>query len=134
MDWFKDKLEQLRDWMERFMRGRYGFDDLGRMMLVVDAVLYFAGGITQNGILLSLALAGILLTCFRFLSRDTYGRSRENERYVRVKNLWRLKFQYRKTARIYMCPGCDKMIRVPKGKKKIQITCPKCGNTIIKYT
>lgn len=34
--------------------------------------------------------------------------------------------------RIFRCPQCDQRVRVPRGRGKIAITCPKCGHEFIK--
>ena len=32
------------------------------------------------------------------------------------------------------CPGCGNTLRVPKGKGKLYVTCPRCGERFIKKT
>jgi LSD1 subclass zinc finger protein len=32
------------------------------------------------------------------------------------------------------CPGCHNMLRLPRGKGKLQVTCPKCGERFNKKT
>ena len=32
------------------------------------------------------------------------------------------------TYRVFGCPGCSQLLRVPKGNGRIEITCPRCGN------
>ena len=76
---------------------------------------------------------------FRMMSKNTYKRSLENNKYMQYeykikqwfsKIKWR--FQQSKTHHIYTCPSCKQKIRVPRGKGKIEIRCPKCGQTFIK--
>lgn len=40
----------------------------------------------------------------------------------------------RKTHRYFECPSCKKRLRVPKGKGKIRITCPHCGEKFERRT
>ena len=36
--------------------------------------------------------------------------------------------------RYYTCPRCRQTVRVPRGKGKIAITCPRCKERFIKKT
>ena len=42
--------------------------------------------------------------------------------------------EQKKIYKFYTCSTCGQKVRVPKGKGKIEITCPKCKNTFIKRT
>lgn len=121
-------MRKIKDVMSRFLRGRHGFDDLNRTILIASMVVYLIGGIFQNGVLLSFAMMGIFTTVYRAMSRQEWDRNEENRKYNRYIKLWKVRFQERKTSRIYMCKSCGRMIRVPKGKGKIQVTCTACGN------
>ena len=35
---------------------------------------------------------------------------------------------------VFVCPTCKQKLRVPRGKGKISITCPKCATSFIKKT
>ena len=43
-------------------------------------------------------------------------------------------FKTKRQYRYYKCKECGQELRVPKGKGKIEITCPKCHHSFIKKT
>ena len=122
----------------RFMYGRYGNDSLNRFLMVITLIFFVISLFTTN----YFYIAGILplgFAYFRMFSKNTYKRSEENKVYLKyeykVKGFFgRLKrdFTQLKTHHIFKCPSCKQKIRVPKGKGKIEITCPKCRQSFIK--
>lgn len=129
----------MREKFRKFMIGRYGVDSLSKFMLGTAVVLLvFAMGF-QNNFLNTLACLLVLLCYFRMFSRNYQKRAEENQKFLELKGkaatfLKREKeyFEQRKTHHIYKCPSCKQKIRVPKGKGKICITCPKCHTEFIK--
>lgn len=121
------------------MIDRYGVDSLSKFMLGTAVVLLvFAMGF-RNNFLNTLACLLVLLCYFRMFSRNYQKRAEENQKFLELKGkaatfLKREKeyFEQRKTHHIYKCPSCKQKIRVPKGKGKICITCPKCHTEFIK--
>ena len=118
-----------------FMSGRYGTDELSKFMLAVCLVRLVINIFTgvQGVYLIALVLLGVCY--FRMFSRNYVKRSEENRKYLdtvwKIKN-WFLKKKNRiiqsKDFHIYKCPSCGQKIRIPRGKGKICITCPKCRN------
>lgn len=134
MNSFKDK-------MARFMYGRYGMDQLSRNLSLICLVLLIVTNFVRNNVIYMIALVGIVYTYFRVFSRNISRRSEENEKYLRfhykvVGKLNKIKFRITdsKTHRIFRCPSCSQKIRVPRGKGKISIKCPKCRIEFIKKT
>lgn len=115
------------------MNGRYGADELSRFMLgtcLVCMLLNIFTGISL-GYILALALLG--LCYYRMLSRNYTQRSAENQKYLEL--TWKFREKFNRTKRrvaqskdyhIYKCPSCGQKIRIPRGKGRICITCPKC--------
>ncbi len=134
----------MKERFRRFMQGRYGADDLSRAMLiamVVCAVLtWFTNGVVETILSAAMWLC-LIYSYYRMFSRNHTKRWAENQKYLSFKNrilgnINRQKnyAQQRKTHRIYACPGCKQKIRVPKGKGKIEISCPKCRTKFVKRT
>lgn len=119
--------------LQRFMQGRYGTDKLNMLILGVGLVLGIAN------LFIRLPIVNLILTVisygfmgwaiFRCLSRNTYKRYRENSKYL----MFLQKLQDRE-HRYFDCPRCRQQVRVPRGKGKISISCPKCKEKFIKKT
>lgn len=141
-------MQSLREWFRRFMFGRYGSDALGRFLSVaalvflgVSLVLRFLRLPVAETVLYAGALGLIAWNLFRMLSRSAWRRGQENQAFLRVSrkargrfsNL-RMRWGQRKTHRFFTCPQCKTSLRVPKGRGRLAITCPKCGNRIERRT
>lgn len=133
----------MKEKIGRFMAGRYGNDKLNQVMMAVFlgcAVLnLFIRNAYISTVLNSWECLLILLVYIRMFSRNISKRYAENQKYLALENRLRRFFrqkkylmQQRKEYHIYKCPGCKQKIRIPRGKGKIRIRCPKCGEEFIK--
>ena len=131
--WFRRLGTKITSGLRHFMQGRYGTDKLNTLLLGLGlAAAVISLFIHQSTISLLLTLfyySMMLWAIFRMLSRNTYKRYQENRKYLSL--LQRLKDR---EHRYYDCPRCRQQIRVPKGKGKISITCPKCREKFIRKT
>lgn len=117
----------------RFMQGRYGTDKLSRMLIWVSLVLslvnIFIPYSPAQWTIMTVSYLILGYAVFRMFSRNTYKRYLENRKYLRF---WeRLRDRKRK---YFDCPRCRQPVRVPRGKGKIAITCPRCQNKFIRKT
>ena len=129
----------MKEKIARFMAGRYGVDYLGRFTIIAGLIALLLAGWTRSSLLNLLAWVLIIYSYYRMFSRNVYKRTQENQWYLnktykircffaRQKNM----LTQRKTHHIYKCPTCKQKIRIPRGKGKIEIRCPKCNTTFIK--
>lgn len=123
----------------RFMYGRYGVDLLGKFMIGLAFVLILLANITDSGLVSLLSWVLLIYAYFRMFSKNIYKRSAENQLFLsktsKARNwLYKQKnlMAQRKTHHIYKCPTCRQKIRVPRGKGRIEIRCPKCNTRFIK--
>ena len=110
------------------------------LLLVLALVLSLCGSIFQIGFLRLLCWVVLFFCYFRIFSRNIYARQMENQKLMRLwyrlknKTANRPTAQERKNYRVFVCPTCKQKLRVPRGKGKISITCPKCATSFIKKT
>ncbi len=132
-------MSKWRERLARFMQGRYGaYDTLNKWLLGAFIVLIvlscFLGSVFDI-----LALVVLVYAYFRIFSRNISKRMAENQKFIswksRVPAFFKKRFATLKTLRthhIYRCPQCHQKVRVPRGKGKICITCPKCHTEFTK--
>ena len=129
--WLRQLGMKLNYSLRRFMEGRYGNDKLNNAILGAAMVLVIlALFITSPLINLSahgIAYALMFWAIFRSLSRNTYKRYQENRKFLQFFD--RLKDR---DHRYFDCPKCRQMVRVPRGKGKIAITCPRCKEKFVR--
>ena len=125
--------------MMQFMQGRYGADQMGQMLSAVSMVFLIISLFSRNQAWFLLAVIGIVYNYFRMFSKNISKRYAENQKYLkrtagirRKLASWKSQLAQRKIYHIYRCPGCKQKIRVPRGRGKIEIRCPKCNTRFVK--
>ena len=130
------------------LRGTYGFDLLSIFLLLLGSIFNTFGITRIIGLLL------LIIVVYRAFSKNTYKRSEELYKFTSFVNnkilyrwgktlpnipnssleaipmsfkfLWnsiKQRFKYK----ILVCPRCNQKLRVPRGKKKIIVTCKSCS-------
>ena len=134
-------MNRLKAKLTAFMYGRYGVDEFGRFLMGVALGLLIITIFIRIPMLYYFALAVLVYAYFRILSKNRSKRYEENRAYanLRYKMVCRKqtvvnRMKDSRTHRIFKCPNCCQKIRVPKGKGKICIKCPKCRIEFIKKT
>jgi len=119
------------NWLRKFMYGRNGIDALTLVLVIASAIFSFLSRVPIVGrFAWTLQILALLFAIFRIFSRNLEARRRENNIVLAAKKSfyeWKLRTQNSKAYRFFKCPSCRNMLRVPRGKGKIFITCPKCG-------
>lgn len=122
-----------RERVIRFMSGRNGSDRFNNALLVLYLALFVLNLFLHSWIVSLLIDVIIVYSFFRMLSRNIYKRQRENAWYCNQENKVRAFFRLRKRiwkdrkTHVYRrCPGCNKMVRLPRIKGRHVASCPSC--------
>ena len=126
-------MNRIKQALQRFMVGRYGTDKLNTYILGLGLILCLVTlfiPFAMVDLALTVLSYGLMIWAIcRTLSRNTYKRYRENRRFLMLLDRIR-----DREHRYFDCPRCRQPVRVPRGKGKIMITCPKCGEKFQKKT
>lgn len=129
------------NWLNKFMFGRYGGDQLSIWLLILSIILTAIGRITGISLLMTISYIPLFITFYRVFSKDIQKRRMENYKfamflspiYSKLKKL-QSRIKDSRTHKYYKCSKCKTTLRVPKSKGRILIKCPKCKEKFIKKT
>ncbi len=138
---FRMTLQRFMMKMQQFMIGRYGTDRFSIFLLVVSMIFTFMGNFKPIRFMYFIGLLIIAYSLYRAMSKNYEARRKELNWYLRwsekPKGAIKLignKVRDRKTHKYFKCKECKTVMRVPKNRGKIEITCPKCRAKTVKRT
>lgn len=121
-----------------FFAGRNGYDALAKTVLWASVIMMLLSSFISiawlSSVFYAVSVAGLIYSWYRMFSKDLDKRQKENQVFLTWQNQRKLRWKQRKTHRFYRCPQCKTVLRVPKGKGKINIGCKTCGNHFVKKT
>lgn len=128
-------------WLNKYMQGRAGGDHFSIFLLLFSVVITLIGRIAGISIIEISSYIPLVFSVYRMFSKNIQKRRMENYKFMMKisplykrfhKLLTRLRFS--KTHKLMPCTTCKSMLRVPKNKGKIKITCPSCKNQFTRKT
>ena len=125
----------------KFMYGRYGTDELTYALIILSVIFSLISNFDKLWFFYFISLLPLAVAIWRTLSRNTNTRYNERLYFLKIISGPKSKFKNiknrirdRKTHKYFTCKNCKATLRLPKGRGKINITCPKCGTKMIKKT
>jgi len=133
----------VKNWIQKFMMGRYGVDLLSNVLITLSLVVILSSIVFEVSILNTVGLGILGVSYYRILSRNTTKRYMENQKFLTIikplkgkmknaKNINVIKNQKDKNFKYFKCPSCSQQMRVPKGKGRVNITCPNCKTVFVR--
>ncbi len=144
---FKKYVNMFREDMKYAMSRRCGLDELNNFLMLLGFIFVLIALFTHKWVIVLIGAFFVVLCYIRVFSTQLDKRKSENDFYMKymgrvvefvsyVKLIVKMKIKSIKDQEYvyFVCSTCKQVIRIPKGKNKISIRCPKCGNTFIKRT
>ncbi|MGB4613451.1 MAG: hypothetical protein WBH68_03955 [Erysipelotrichaceae bacterium] len=126
-------MDKLKNYMITFMRGRYGGDHLNSALIIIGFSFLIINVFLNNSALSILVNIIMLYALYRGFSKNIWARQKENMRFLEITkdlrcNFKLIKYNFTdKESKYFICPNCKQMVKVPRGKGKIEIRCPRCN-------
>ena len=126
----------MRNRFQQFMYGRYGMDQLNRFLSTVALIILVVSMFIRRPIVEIVALAAENQKYMNFRYRAVCffkkGRTGGSASFAQKQAQRKAHHEQKKIYRFFACPNCAQKVRVPKGRGKICITCPKCHTEFVK--
>lgn len=124
------------------MHGRYGTDELYKFLFILYIVLVILNLFLNNTIILILELLLIFIIFYRFLSKNIYARSNENQMYLKIRNSLSYPFKNinrNRKDKQHIYKKCHKYkttlkLPLPSERGIKHAKCPKCGKRVTFFT
>ena len=125
--------------LREFMYGRNGTDHLSFALVIAGFACYILYVFTTFRLLYLASLVFYGISLYRTLSKNVMKRRAENAKFMefcyKIKSRWigiRADFEEAKTYKRFKCPSCGQKIRIPRGRGKVEVCCPKCSHRFVK--
>lgn len=132
------------NFFRKLMYGRYGSDQLNLFLLVLCLICWllcsFIKVTVVDQVLSVIGYVLIIFSLYRSFSRNYDRRRAENAKFLSItapitRRVRRVRTQSMdRDHKYFRCPNCGQLLRVPKGKGRISISCRNCGASFEKKT
>lgn len=149
MNLLKKYITMFREDMKEVMSRRCGLDELNNFIMLLGFIFVVTALFMdkRQWVFILIATALIVLCYIRVFSKNLAKRKKENDFYMRyMGNVVRfvnylitcvkMKIRTMKDEQYayFVCSSCGQILRIPKGKYRVSIRCPKCSKTFVKRT
>lgn len=125
----------MREKLYRFMQGRYGMDGFSGFLIGAGLAVAVLNVFFKNNVLTILSWGFVIFAYTRIFSKNCsrciaqnvwfYNHTKAVRGFVQKE---KSRMVIRKTHHIYTCKKCGQKIKIPRGKGRIMVICPKCRN------
>ena len=125
---------KLTHFLQRLLMNRYGQDALNTTLIILSFVFSLLSLIDSflSPLFSITSFILVIIVLLRFFSKNIFKRRGENQRFLALTSpLYRnLKIMYLNLSdprrKYFLCPMCKRMVRIPRKKGRVEITCPTC--------
>lgn len=143
----KKYISMFREDMRYVMAKRNGLDELNNFIMLIAFIYVLAAMFTHKWGFVVAGAVFVVITYMRVFSKNIAQRQKENDFYMHymgnvVEFVRFCKLSIKLFIRsirdkeyvYFVCKTCGQVIRIPKGKNKISVKCPRCSTTFVKRT
>lgn len=128
--------------LRNFMKGRYGPDELYNFLFVIYIIIFCINLFVKSNIINFIEIFIIVIMFYRFFSKKIYVRSKENQKFLKIKKSFikpfaNIKRNIKDKEHVYKrCSKCKTVLKLPLPSKRgfNKAKCPHCKNSVKLFT